>query len=142
MVEVERFDISKVPDHGRPRVMELRGREGILGVHCSRDDGSLWLFAAGPSGGDRGHVVFPVRMAGQLAAWLDGGAENSAAPSTTGALWLDPRKADRVLGERMLVLAHAGGARKRWQMLLDENARDELMTALREWAEAAVKLGG
>lgn len=146
MIEVERFDISQVPDHGRPRVMELRGKPGVLGLHCKRDDGSLWLFAVGPAGGDRGEVVVPVRYAPQLAAWLDGEARG-AMPSTMGVLYLDPPDhwpSYRTWpdgAERMLVVRKRAGLSSKWEMPLDAAATDKLLTALREWEEACVRMG-
>lgn len=131
MVEFERFDISTVPEHGRPKIVEFRGDEGRLAVHCERDTGALWLFADGPRGGARGTVVFPVRMAERLLSWLEDGARN-AAPSTQGVLWLD--RADE--GRRTVAVAADALRRARWRMALDEPATDELLSCLRAWATA------
>lgn len=134
-VEIEHFDVNEHPDHGRPQAVGFSGREGTLNVHISREDGSLWMFADGPSGGDQGHVVIPVRLAGQIRTWL-GSDYEGAMPSTSGALWLDLR--DDAPG-RTLVIARAAGVRRRWQMKLDPNAVREFDACLRQWSEAVMR---
>lgn len=126
MVAIERFDISQVPDHKRPRVMEMRHyKSGTLAVHCSREDGSLWLFALGPRGGDRGHVVVPIRRADELAVWLDGDlSENFVG----GAGLIRIRDGSLVIRDRK--------ATKVFAMQLDEKDQAEFATCLREWVRA------
>lgn len=134
MIEVEGF--TPDPTHGRPRLVEFRGREGRLSVHVERETKALWLFASGPKDGDRGHVVFPVTMAARLVEWLAGGMRN-AAPSTTGVLWIEGPRAD----ERMVVVAKDALHRSKWQMQFDPKAESVLTTLLREWAEKALAHG-
>lgn len=130
-VKVERFTPN--PEHGRPMVASFTGREGRLAVHCSREDGSLWLFAEGPKGGDRGTVVVPVRQAGAVLAWVDDEDAETMMPST---------------GRGYLALRYGGvmvgvpGWSRDWRMKLDPVVREELRTCLREWANAAVRLDG
>lgn len=135
MTEVERFDVSKVPDHGRPRVVEFSAPEGRLALHVSREDGSLWLFGEGPRGGQHGPAVFPLSMAERMLTWLDGGAQG-AAPSTMGVVWLD-RNED----ERKLVIKKDAMHQRGLTMPFDSNAVKELTTALREWATLVASRG-
>lgn len=136
-MEVERFNIDDVPDHGRPRVAEFRDKCGRLAVHVERDSGALWLFAEGPAGGDRGHVVFPVRMAARLGEWIAEGCRN-AAPSTSGVFYLD--QVDGLTKRRICVAARAGLARRsRWYMPIEGDALDELLLCLRSWSETMLR---
>lgn len=125
MVEVERFDITRHPEHGRPRVVEFRSPAGKLVVHCSRDDGSLWMFAVGPAGGDRGQVILPVRRVADVEAWVDGN-RTTGLGGGKGYLLM---RGDFVLVRRI-------GVTRDWRMEFDAEGREELLTVLREWAAA------
>lgn len=127
---IERFNIDEQPTAGRPRVLALRGDAGELAVHVLRENGSLWLYATGPRGGDRGMVVIPTRRAGALAEWLRDGCRN-AAPSTTGALWIE----DDGEGNLRAIVAERAGRRDRWTLKLDAEMHAELTTCLSSWAE-------
>lgn len=126
MVTVERFDISRVPEHGRPKVAEFTGREGSVAVHCSREDGSLWLFAKGPAGGDRGGLAVPLESAGELWLW----AENPTPLMPVGGGWLAVRRGK---------LHVAARGRRALVMVFDDAALAELLTCLRSWAVATVR---
>lgn len=133
MVEVERFDVSKVPDHGRPEVARFTGRTGSVAVHCSREDGSLWLFAKGPRGGERARVTVPVRLAGDVLAWQERHVEGSPMPCTG---------AGRLAIKGELPAAYIRGEREILYLPLGEAGAAEFATCLREWAEAALRVAG
>jgi hypothetical protein len=125
-VMVERFDISLVPDHGRPEVVRFTGQAGVVQVHCDREDGSLWLFAKGPRGGERARVTVPVRLAGDVLGWLER-ADGEYMPSTGGRLKV------KYVGTapRVVVLGREG-----LSLPVGEEALGEFRTCLREWATA------
>jgi hypothetical protein len=131
LVTVQRFDVSQATTSQRPRIVEFTSPTGTLSVHCSREDGSLWLFAAGPRGADRGTLAFPVARAQALLDWTQdpqkiiGGARYMMYVK----LWtVVIKKQTHVLRDFRMVFAE------------DEDAFLELLTALREWAEAALRL--
>jgi hypothetical protein len=128
-VEVERFDVNEKPDSGRPRIVEFRGREGTLAVHVSRGDGSLWLFALGPRGGDRGTVAVSVPRAVALLAWLDGETTGFYA----GGTWIRWRETGD--GEPFELIVAKSVMGRHWRMRFDAPARDELLACLRGWAQ-------
>lgn len=131
-VAVERF--APDPTAGRPRVAEFRHRVGRLAVHCSREDGSLWLFATGPSGGKRGEVVVPLRRAGDLVAWLD--ADERGKVFSGGRAYLVLRESPPPDVAATVVVGGANGTR-RLSVPFDAHALAELRACLREWALAA-----
>lgn len=139
-VVVEKFDISLVPGAGRPRIVSFTSREGELSVHCSREDGGLWLLASGPSHGDRGRVVVPVKAAESLAAWLDSECRDSFrsgyGDSCTLMLGATTKGARAVALTKITTRYNAS----RWSMVLDADAEVELVACLREWVLAAMKL--
>jgi hypothetical protein len=131
LVTVERFDVSQATTSQRPRIVEFTSRAGTLSVHCSREDGSLWLFAVGPRGGGRGTLAFPVARAQALLEWTQdpqkviGGAEYKMYVK----LWtVIIRKHTHILTDSDFRMVFAE----------DEDAFLELLTALRSWAEAAL----
>lgn len=124
-ITVERFDISAVPDHARPRLAAFTGKEGQINVHCSREDGSLWLFVQGPAGGDRGKLAFGTNRAGYVLAWLDA-RDNRVLSGGSG--WMSE--------ENALIRVGRSGLTRTWRMTFDDAALDEFRTCLRQWAEA------
>jgi hypothetical protein len=82
-VEVERFDVNSEEQRGfgRPRVVCFRvPKKGQIDVRVQRDDGSLWLWALGPAGGERGKVVVGVKRAAAVVEFVkaDDGARYGA----------------------------------------------------------------
>lgn len=146
-VTVERFDVDAVPDHRRPRVASFACREGALNVHVSRDDGSLWLFAQGPAGGDRGRMVIALKQAGDLREWLDVGSRPRAEASSRrmpfggGRTYLVLRDPPvRQPGVHVQVVVGVSGWTRRLILPFDVQGFDELMACLREWATAAARV--
>lgn len=132
MTAVTRHDPAAHPDHGRPCILELKGKAGKLAVHVSRDDRSLWLFATGPSGGDRGRVCLATRLAPQLAEWLAGGCE--------GSFVLGGGSSNFMVGADVVSVWRitARYNRASWEMPLEPDVRAVLVEALHGWANAAV----
>ena len=124
-MEVKRHEAN--PEHGRPCILTLTGEPGQLAVHVDREDRSLWLFATGPRGGDRGRWVCPVTRAGAMALWTQDpgvgfyGAEHHLR-IRDGELWLFRSVHDQ---------------RTWFRMQLTPEAREMLLLCLREWAHVA-----
>jgi hypothetical protein len=116
------------PEHGRPEVLRLVGREGSLRFHIDRATRVLVIYAIGPRGGERGYVSAQPVMAGRIVEWLDGGCDR-AAPTSNGALWLEAEGA----GAKLTLMMAAGWAR-RFEMFLNFAQEVELRGLLREWA--------
>lgn len=137
-VKVDRFDPDAVPDHKRPRVMQFTAREGSLSVHCSRENGSLWIFATGPAGGDRGTMTVPVARAGDLLTWVGRSGERGAFQAGGASLSLRGQYPGVKVaeGERLLVVSRSTG-RRVWRMRMDSEAADELLRCLVAWAKEA-----
>lgn len=131
LIEIDR-PAALDPTHGRPRVLALTGREGRLAVHIQRDDGSLWLFASGPKGGDRGKVVVATRVADKLAAWI--ADECADTFHYTGRGWITLRPGPD--GDRTVVVGTSGLSRT-WKMRLDPASLAILVECLHGWATAA-----
>jgi hypothetical protein len=122
-VTIERF--APDPSHGRPRVMALSSKAGTLNVHVQVEDRSLWLFAVGPAGGNRGDLAFGTKRAGEVLAWTQ--APERPLGGVRGYMVI--RNGSLIVG--------MGGWSRQWQMKLDDAARDELLTWLSEWASRA-----
>lgn len=129
-VVIERFDVS-LSDGTRPKVAEFRSPDGTLAIHCSREDGSLWLFATGPRGGDRGHLALPLHRADAVTEWLDH-------PDTV----LRASGHYMTLRVRTLIVRRPGVTGKDLQMIFADGdmAWEELQLALRTWAETAQRM--
>lgn len=123
-IVVERFDINDEPTHGRPCIAMFTGRAGQLAVHCDRDDGTLWLFAHGPAGGNRGRLALGLQRAGEVLAWLDD-------PTTL----LSGVHAWMTLRDGKLYVRR-NGSTVAWQMPFDPAGLAEFEGCLREWAAA------
>jgi hypothetical protein len=130
-VQVSFFDAREHPDHGRPRVAAFVGAQGEADLHADRESGALWVFAQGPRGGSLGQAVFPPVHADRVLAWLDGDARG-AAPSTMGALWLEPLAVGC-----SLVVANRAGLRRKLVLVLDHAAERTFRECLRTWATMA-----
>lgn len=128
-IKVERFDIAAVPDHARPRIASFTGREGQINVHCSREDGSLWLFVQGPAGGDRGKLAFGTNRAGYVLAWLDA---HDGRVLSGGSGWMSE--------ENALIRVGRTGLSRTWRMAFNADALSEFRTCLRQWAEAVERM--
>jgi hypothetical protein len=117
----ERFEPNS--EHGRPKIASFTSPEGAIAVHCDRDDGALWLFAHGPSGGDRGRLVFPLSRAADLLAWT----EASDGLISGGA------RGRMALRDGRLIVGVTG-----WSRTLNLPFGDaaEFLLCLREWALA------
>ena len=116
------------PTHGRPRLAALSGPEGELAIHVERESKTLWLFANGPKGGDRGKVIVPVRHAGRLVEWIDAGGDQAFGPGGEGYM---------VLRDGKLVVSVVGW-RRSWQIALSDVDREGFLGILRQWAAAAL----
>lgn len=115
---------------GRPAILKLTTREGTLSVHVQREDRTLYLFAIGPSGGDRGMVVFAARRASDVLDWTSAG--EGRANSGGGMLVWGEFTGD---GSRKLMV-HAAGRRRPWAITLDPPAITTLIECLDAWAAA------
>jgi hypothetical protein len=130
---VERFKPD--PMHGRPKIATFTTSEGELAVHCARDDGSLWVFAHGPRGGDRGECAWGLGRANEVLGWLD---RDDRSPLYSSHGWLVVSA--RVVGGGVILSMFKGGSLRSFSISLDEAAHREFRTCLREWAEAVVRL--
>lgn len=130
MTVAKLFDPALSPDSGRPRVLELHGPEGKLAVHCERATGALYVYATGPRGGDRGYVAFGQNRAGEVLALVEG-ADDGEALYGAGS-WLE------LTAARVELRPHAQHG---WRMALVGDAREHLLTCLREWATAVRRAG-
>lgn len=121
-----------VQSHGRPRVAEFvvtrdTGRRvGELVAHVERETGALWLFAVGPSGGDRGKVIIPTSLATRLLRYLGDGEHAYCFGGTVGSL--------RIAGTAVTI----GGKGRGWAADFGD-AADELRAMLRQWAQHAIR---
>lgn len=130
MTFVRTFNINSLPDHHRrPCIAEFMDSGGKLAIHCDRDDGSLWLFATGPRGGDRGKIAFALSRAGFVRAWCQQGC--------VGAIY-GARHWVNINVDHVEI--HPHGRAERWKLTLSPDARAELVLAIRSWAEAAERL--
>lgn len=121
-VTVERFEPN--PDHGRPKIVSFKGRAGTLAIHVERDSGTLWLYPTGPSGGDRGQVVFSPARAAAAAEWCM--APEELLVGVRG--WIALRGG---------VLHVDGGARQRLHLQLDGESTTALLECVDAWAARA-----
>lgn len=123
-VKVEEFD-EQPPDHGRPCIAAFTGDEGRVALHVERDSGRLWLFVAGPAGGERGRLAFGTGRADAVREWVDGDRTGVLAG---GTCWLTLR--GDVLHVRRA--RHSRG----WSMRFDDAALTVFVRYLREWSRA------
>jgi hypothetical protein len=146
-VEVERFDVNSEEQQGagRPRVACFRvPKEGQIDVRVQRDDGSLWLWALGPAGGERGHIVLAMNralMAVEFANAIHATDERyGAGPGLSGGSnyalrvrrpWKD-RAIDTETTDRLVSVTKGMGMAS-FTLRFDEAALDELATLMREW---------
>lgn len=148
-VEVERFDVDQQPEVGRPLVARFGEKgKGSLNVRVQRDDGSLWLWAMGPQGGDHGHVAFGVNRARGVVDFANAitstDGRYGVGPSMGGgdyALrvrrpWKD-RAIDEETTDRLVSITKGMGMRS-FALRFDAAALDELRTCLRTWASVAL----
>lgn len=126
MTTMER--IRPNPEHGRPVIALLTSRDGQVSINCARETGALWLFATGPYGGDRGHVVLGLSRADAVLAWLD--APDGLLLGGASSSWLSLRG-------KVLHLGGRAAARGGLKLTLDDDVRDEFLLCLREWASVA-----
>lgn len=129
MTTVQRFEPE--PSHGRPRIAEFAGPEGAFSVHCNREDGSLWLFASGPRGGERGRAAWGQHRADEMLAWLDHDDRSPLFGGEGLIYWFA-----RIEGGARVLQMDTQGARRGFGLHLDPAAVDEFKVCLREWAEA------
>jgi hypothetical protein len=130
MTRVELFAPSV--EHGRPKLASFSGPEGELACHVSREDGSLWLFAHGPSGGDRGFVLVQVGEAHRLGAWLDDGPAGAFHASASRSSWLE-----LAAGSVTVASISTRYNMKRWSLDLDDAAERQLRELLSAWIGVA-----
>lgn len=69
--------IDPEPTHGRPRIASFSDKEGEFNIHFERVSGALWIFALGPSSGERAQLALPVDYAQRVLEWIDGGMEKA-----------------------------------------------------------------
>lgn len=145
VVTVERFDVDAEEQRavGRPRVAAFSvPKRGRFDARVQRDDGSLWLWAIGPSGGDRGRVVFGLKRAALVLDFANAitASNDGGGPSLSGgeyALRVRRPWKDHAVDEETtdrLVSVTKGLSLKPFTLRFDAAALDELATLLREWA--------
>lgn len=126
MSDVEFTEVVPTPDAGRPKVAALTSRrQGSLDIHLSRD-GSLWLFAVGPSGGNRGELHFRIADAPDLLKWME--APDRLLPA--GHAWI------KLEDDDTLIVGIPGHKRK-WRLDLNHDAVIGFNRFIHAWATAA-----
>lgn len=130
-MKIERHDIAEHPEHGRPRILTIEGKEGALHVHVERERGTLFIYAIGPMGGDRGRVVIGAPRAHEVRQWLRSG-ERPLYGGDGVYLWLTNWR-----DERIVRMGKSSVSSKVWRMVIDDEAEAVLRECLTAWADQA-----